>query len=237
MKKKNIIIIVSIIIIVLAIGGFTYISKVHSTDAYQFKKEYESLNGKNRESDGKKIRSITIENKNPMKYATAKEIVSKIDKKETFVVYFGFAECPWCRSVIGNLIEAANNKNIDTIYYVDIQNIRDIKEVENGEVKTTKEGNKAYLQLLEKLDNVLGEYIIEDEDGKEVDTEEKRIYAPNIVAVVNGKAEDLEEGISKKQVDPYMKLTKEMNQESIKTFECLFKCLEKANVCTQKTSC
>ena len=43
--------------------------------------------------------------------------------------------------------------------------------------------------------------------------------------------------ISKKEKDPYMKLTETMNKESTKKFECLMKCLEKSNVCTAKTSC
>lgn len=237
MKKKSIVVIISLILLLVIVGGISYINKIHSTDAYRFKKEYESLNGKKREKDGKTIRTVTIPKNNPIKYATAKDIIEKIDNKETFVVYFGFAECPWCRSIIENLIQAASNKNIDAIYYVNIENIRDIKEIKDGKVQTTKEGDKDYLTLLEKLDNILEDYQLEDENGKEISTGEKRIYAPNVVAVVNGHAEDLEEGISKKQTDPYMELTKEMNQESIKIFECLFKCLEKANVCTQKTSC
>ena len=94
-----------------------------------------------------------------------------------------------------------------------------------------------YLHFSSKIDS--GEIDLFDytNDNKEVKTGEKRIYAPNVVAVVNGKAEDLESGISKKEKDPYMKLTEKMNKESTKKFECLMKCLEKSNVCTAKTSC
>lgn len=235
MKKK--VVVASIIVLIVAILiGLLYINKVHSTDSYKFKKEYEKLNNQKNES-GKTIRKLSIPTNNLIKYSTAKEIVKKIENKETFIVYFGFAECPWCRSVINNLIQAAKNKNVDTIYYVDVENIRDIKELKDGKVTTTKKGDKHYLELLKKLDNVLTDYTLTDDDNKEVKTGEKRIYAPNVVAVVNGKAEDLESGISKKEKDPYMKLTEAMNKESTKKFECLMKCLEKSNVCTTKTSC
>lgn len=237
MKKKNYIIITAIlIIIVIAILIFINNKKAMATDAYKFKKEYELLNGK--KNDYKKtIRTLTISKDNPIKYSNAKEIVEKMNKKESFIVYFGFAECPWCRSIVENLITAAKNKNIDTVYYVDVENIRDIKEVKDNEVITTKEGTNDYYKLLEKLDNVLSEYTLEDSDENEIKVGEKRIYAPNIVAVVNGKAEELTDGTSEKETDPYMKLTKAMNEESIKKIECIMKCLEKSNVCTTKTSC
>lgn len=237
MKKKNYIIITAIlIIIVIAILIFINNKKAMATDAYKFKKEYELLNGK--KNDYKKtIRTLTISKDNPIKYSNAKEIVEKMNKKESFIVYFGFAECPWCRSIVENLITAAKNKNIDTVYYVDVENIRDIKEIKDKEIITKKEGTNDYYKLLEKLDNVLSEYTLEDSEENEIKVGEKRIYAPNIVAVVNGKAEELTDGTSEKETDPYMKLTKAMNQESIKKIECIMKCLEKSNVCTTKTSC
>ena len=146
MKKK--VVVASIIVLIVAILiSLLYINKVHSTDSYKFKKEYEKLNNQKNES-GKTIRKLSISTNNPIKYSTAKEIVKKIENKETFVVYFGFAECPWCRSVINNLIQAAKNKNIDTVYYVDVENIRDIKELKDGKVTTTKKGDKHYLELL-----------------------------------------------------------------------------------------
>ena len=173
---------------------------------------------------------------NPIKYATAKDIVDMMDNKKTFIVYFGFNDCPWCRSVIENLISVAKEKNIDTIYYVDIKNIRDEKNVVDGEIVTKKEGSKAYMKLVKKLDNVLDDYVITTDD-KDFQVGDKRIYAPNIVAIVNGKAEELTDGISSKQDDAYMELTDKMNNESKKKIECIFKCLEKANVCTAKTTC
>ena len=93
MKKK--VVVASIIVLIVAILiGLLYINKVHSTDSYKFKKEYEKLNNQKNES-GKTIRKLSIPTNNLIKYSTVKEIVKKIENKETFVVYFGFAECPW----------------------------------------------------------------------------------------------------------------------------------------------
>lgn len=234
-KKKVLILVVLLIIVVLAVCIFIAV-KDSDKDSYRFKKEYESLNGTETES-GKKIRNVVIDSDNPMKYSTAEEIVKKIENKETFVVYFGFAECPWCRSMIENLINTAKKKNIEEIYYVDILKIRDKKEIVDSEVKTTEEGDESYMKLLEYLGDVLDNYTLTDEEDNEVDAGEKRIYAPNLIAVVNGKVEKKQDGISPRLKNPYSKITKKMKNESIKEIECIFKCLEKENVCTTKTSC
>ncbi len=237
MKNKGIVILLSSLLVLLVLlFTFNNTSDINK-DSYKFKEEYESLNNKTREKDSKKIREVHIDINNPIKYSSAKDIVKKMDNGDTFVVYFGFNDCPWCRSIIENLIAVAKEKDIDTIYYVDIKDIRDEKVLTDGKVSTKKEGSKSYMELIKKLDNVLGDYTLIDEENKEISTGEKRIYAPNIVAVVNGKAEELTDGLSSKQDDPYMKLSKEMNNESKKKIECIFKCLEKANVCTAKTTC
>ena len=54
---------------------------------------------------------------------------------------------------------------------------------------------------------------------------------------VKGKATKKVEGISDKLTDPYMELTDEMNKESKKQLECIFKCLEETGVCTKKGAC
>ena len=65
-------------------------------DAIRFKQEYEALNGEEN-GNGKNYRVVEIDENNPFVYATTDEIVEKINNKESFVVYFGFAKCPWCR--------------------------------------------------------------------------------------------------------------------------------------------
>jgi len=93
------------------------------------------------------------------------------------------------------------------------------------------------MKLLDLMGDVLSDYKVTDDDGNEYDTNEKRIYAPNVVAVVNGKATKMVEGVSEDLKDPYGKITKKQNEESKKQLECIFKCLEEAGVCTKKGAC
>lgn len=205
------------------------------TDGYKFKEEYMSVNGLENAS-GKKNREVTIDEKNPMVYSTAEEIADKIENKETFVVYFGFPTCPWCRSMIEQLLKCAKDNNQEKIYYVDVQEIRDKYSLnDEGELEKTEEGSEGYNRLIELMKDVLSDYTLTDENGNSKSTGEKRIYAPNVVAVVNGKPEKMVEGTSSKLEDPYAELTEEMKEESYSSLKCIFECLEK-NVC-KKNAC
>ena len=129
-----------IVTLVLTLTACTKETK--TSDAKQFKEEYESLNGEDN-GNGKKIRTITISEDNPFVYASTDEIAKKMEDNESFIVYFGFAKCPWCRSMIEQLIKSAKDNNIDTIYYVDVLEIRDTYQIDdNGEVQLTKEGTE-----------------------------------------------------------------------------------------------
>lgn len=189
------------------------------TDALRFKKEYESLNGK-KQGDST-IRNVKIDEDNPMIYISEDELLDKLNCNEpgnekdvsscdnTFLVYFGFNNCPWCRSVIETLINTSKEEGLEKIYYVDVKNIRDtIKLDENGNITEHVKGTDGYHKLLEAFDEVLRSYEING-----VDTGEKRIYAPNIVAVVDGKAEKMISGISDLQTGAYDNLTSEMKED------------------------
>ena len=235
MKKR---IIILVLVIIAGIGfGIIYqdYNRYLKSDAHKFKTEYEKLNGETSKS-GKEYRSVSISRKNKMKYATAEDIVKKIDNNDTFVVYFGFATCPWCRSMVTNLVDMSIDKGIE-VYYVDVLEIRDTLELVDGEVKRTKEGTKGYMDLLERLNLVLSDYSLKNEDGEDLQTNEKRIYAPNVVAVVNGTAQKMVEGVSSKLTDPYHELTDEMIKESKEQLKCIFKCLEENNVCKKESAC
>ncbi len=183
------------------------------TDAYRFKTEYESLNNTKSES-GKVIRSLTISENNPFIYKSEDEIVDLIANKETFIVYFGFASCPWCRSILPSLVEISRKYGVSTIYYVDVKEIRDTYELVDNKPVLTKEGSYGYSKLLELLSDKLSDYTLKDEEGNIIDVGEKRIYAPNIVGIINGKVEYLETGISSLQTDGYMELTDDMINET-----------------------
>ena len=204
-----------------------------NSDAYKFKNEYESLNGTKSDS-GKEIREIAIDENNPVIYKTAEEIVEMIENNETFVVYFGFSKCPWCRSVLPTLLEVADDLKLTKLYYVDILEIRDVLELnEKNELVTKTKGSDAYYTLLELVDNVLDDYSMTDKNGKKIDTHEKRIYAPNVVGIVNGKADKMTTGISSLQTDAYMDLTEEMVNETYNKFKCVISCV----LDNQKATC
>lgn len=233
---KKTIILILMIISVITLMGCTKETKL--TDAEKFKQEYESLNNTTREKDNKKIRAVNIPEDNPVVYKTAEEVSKMIDDKKTFIVYFGFKDCPWCRSVIEELLHVAKDKKVGTIYYVDVKEIRDVKEItEEGQIKTTKEGSKGYYKLLEKLSDVLEDYTLYDNEEKEVSAQEKRIYAPNVVAVSKGKAVKLVTGESDDLDDPYKELTDKMRKDTYNKFKCVFECLEKENNTCKKNSC
>lgn len=234
MKKKDILIlIIFLVLCILSIMIYAYDKKVKSTDAYKFKKEYEILN--NRTINNIKYRKLNIPLNNKMVYSDSKEIIKKMDNKETFIVYFGYSSCPWCRSMINNLIDLSIKNNIN-IYYVNIKNIRDNKIISNNRIKTTKNGDKYYLELLDRLDNILSNYTI-TYNNNTYNTNEKRIYAPSVVGIVNGKAEKLTNGISDNLKDPNNKLDDKINNESKNKLKCIFKCMEEAGICKKDSGC
>ena len=230
MKK----VLLSLFMIIL-LFGITGCQK-EQTDSLKFKEEYESLNHTVNEKNGKEYREVSISKENPMVYATAEEISKMIDEKESFYVYFGFPGCPWCRSMLEEMLQAAKDHQIGKIYYVNVLDIRDTKEVVEGVIQTTKEGDPYYLKLLDQLKDVLADYSLTDEDNNPIEVGEKRIYAPNVVAVVNGEAKQLTEGISEDLKDPYGELTEKMKKDSYHQLDCIFKCLEESTMC-QKKSC
>ena len=225
MKKKKLIISIMLIAIIILVGSLFALQnsneeKTNNEDAIKFKEEYESLNGEVNEKNDKEYRELSISKDNPFIYKEADDIVEMINNEATFAVYFGFNSCPWCRSVIPTLIEVAKDTEIEKIYYVDVKEIRDTIEInDNGELETTKEGTDGYYKLIELLGDVLSDYTLTDSDGNKISANEKRIYAPNVVIVVDGKAEKMESGISDKQIDGYMELTDEIKEDTYNKFE------------------
>ena len=147
--------------IVLVLNIQKVISNNSQTDGIKFKEEYEKLNGK-KNDQGKKYREITIDSKNKMVYKTTEEVLELIDKKKSFVLYFGFDTCPWCRSVVPTLASISKELNQE-VYYIDVKDIRDTFELDDdNKPKLVKKGSKDYSKLLEKLESVLEDYTLTD---------------------------------------------------------------------------
>lgn len=236
MKKKIVVVVILITCLIIGVGAYFIFHKENIkesvSDAIKFKQEYESLNGKET-SSGKAYRSIEIKEDNPFVYASAKDIIEMIENKDSFAIYFGFKSCPWCRSILPTLIDVAKELNIKKVYYVDVSEIRDAFELNaDGKPVRSKEGSEDYYRLLELLDSVLSDYSLTNEKGKSVSTGEKRIYAPNIVSIVDGNAYKLTEGISELQNDGYMELTEEMLKDTYEQIKCTLDCLQELEACS-----
>ena len=220
--KKVLLFMILTVIVTATTGCFK-----NREDALKFKKEYESFN--NKSNDYFSYRNLSIEEDNPIVYSTDEEIVKKIENKESFIVYFGDPECPWCRSVIEQAMKSAKENKINKIYYVRFWNgfhtekIRDVYELndKNEPVLKTK-GTDAYYKLLEYLDNVLSEYTLKDKEGNVINVNEKRIFLPNFVAIEKGVAKELMQGISDIQESYNSELTEEIIKDEIKMFNDFF---------------
>ena len=216
--------IVAILVLVIILVGCTFTNDA----SLKFKNDYESLNGKQSKS-GKNHRVLNISPNNPFQEINPKDLIKKIENKETFYVYFGDRLCPWCRSVIEKAIEVAKEKNIKKIYYIPIWDdegnevLRDKYEIEDNELVKTIDGTDEYYKLLEYFDELLSDYTLKDNNGEKVNTNEKRIYAPNFIYVKRGNPIRLTEGISDKQKDSREELTKEILEDEEKLFKAFFK--------------
>lgn len=132
MKKRNVLILVLIIVSTLLLGiSALFYFKKEETDALKFSKEY----------------GITEEN--IFTYRTSTEIIN-ILKHGTGVVYLGFPECPWCKAYVSILNEVAKENNVQKIYYFNIledrknntENYQKIISLLDDNLLYDEEGNK-----------------------------------------------------------------------------------------------
>lgn len=215
MKKGSMIVIIIVFLFSIFMGYRYFEDKKETTskDAVTFKKEYEALNNRVNPNNNKLYPEVSISNDNPVKYSSYDEIFEVL-KSGTGVIYFGFPECPWCRNLVPVMLSAAKEVEIDTIYYLNIKDDRDVLMLnENGDIITEKEGNKKYFELVEKLDSILDDYILTDNDGKSVSTVEKRIYTPLLIFVKNGKIIAHHTDTVDSQTDPYVALNDRQSEE------------------------
>lgn len=232
MKKRLMISLIALFIILVITLILTRTVLVKRRNAINFKEEYEEVNGKEM-MENRKYRSITIDKNNPFVYSSLEKINKKIEKKDTFIVYFGAWWCPWCRSVLPSAIKEAKEYNIKTIYYVNVRDdlndeskdIRDIYSLDKkNKIYLSHEGTKAYHDFLKYADKVLVDY---DSHGVSVKGTKfegaKRVGAPNFIIVKNGKATYMTEGIPSSLSDPFMKLDKQITKDIEKEFIKLYK--------------
>lgn len=194
-----------------------------STDAINFKNEYESLNNVVRDKDGKTIKEISIDANNPVDILTEEEAISFLENG-TGIIYFGFPDCPWCRSMLPVLLQTLSNLSISKLNYLNVGSIRDTLVLgAKNKVEVKEEGSKGYYKILELLDEVLEPYYLTNDAGKKINTKEKRLFAPTVVAIKDGKVVDIHVGTVESQKSGYDDLTKEQKEELSERFTNLIR--------------
>lgn len=215
MDKKNKICLILLIILTVGVVAFCIYSilvksNIEESDAIKFRNEYMELND-TVASGNETYLNVTISESNTVQYVTLEKAISLI-KNGRGVIYFGFPTCPWCRTLVGSLTKIAEEEE-ETIYYVNIKDVRSSFTLEDGKVNKLNDGTEEYYELLELLDGYLEEFILEDEAGNQYKTGETRIYAPTIVAFNEGKITGFHEGTVASQISGYDKLTSDQTEE------------------------
>ncbi len=136
MKRKNIILIIALLI-VLAIACYfiwKYVvpSNNQDKDAIRFSEEY-----------------TKVPEDNVFDYVSATTIIEVLTSG-TGIVYLGFPECAWCQQYVVYLNEVAIENDIDKIYYYNIkdarsnntENYKEITEILSEYLPTDDEGNE-----------------------------------------------------------------------------------------------
>lgn len=214
--RKSSIVIITLVTIFAVFIGYKYFSSeenIKNEDAVNFKKEYETLNNRVNPSNNKLYPEVNIKSDNIIKYSTYDEIL-EILKSGTGVIYLGYPECPWCRNLVPTMLMAASEVELDTIYYLNIKEDRDLLILnEKKKVITEKEGSKKYFELVDALSSILDDYILTTNDGEEVNTGKKRIYVPIVIFVKDGKIVDKHIDTVESQEDPYVLLSDVQQEE------------------------
>ena len=183
------------------------------TDGEKFKQEYEDLNGKTIGDTKYEYPKVEIDKDNAIKYASYDDVLELLTDG-TGVIYLGYPNCPWCRSAVPALLDAADEVGIKEIYYINMENERDeIKVKEDGTLETVKEGTEGYKKLLERLDNILDEYTLTDIHGNVVSANEKRIYVPLVIFVRKGEIVGYHLDTVESQKNPFDGLDKKQKNE------------------------
>lgn len=189
------------------------------TNGERFKSEYEALNGKLNESSKMTYPEVSINAKNPIKYLNEEQTIDLI-KNKTGIIYFGFNSCPWCRTMIPMLLKAAESTGLGEINYLDIKDIRDVMVLDDNDKPVTKtEGSKGYKELLKAMDSVLDDYYLTNSDNEKIHAGEKRLYAPTVIAVKDGKIIDIHVDTVSTQKTGYTPLSQKEQEELFQIYQ------------------
>ena len=185
--------------------------EVNMYDNAQFKEDYEAVNGTYDEQRKHDYIEVIVREDVPVKYGTTEDFNNAMKNKETGIYYFGFIECPWCRTLVPSLLdataEAMETIDIEYLVYINNRATRDVKELVDGKIVTTQEGDEAYYELLDLLKDYLPAY------GGLEDESIKHLYYPTIVLLKEGEVQSFHMGTLDEQEDVWTPLTDEQRQQ------------------------
>lgn len=230
MKKNNFLILICLIIIIAIMSLVLIFMKTdepkinYTEDEMTFKEEYEKLNGMEL-MEGYVLKTINIDSDNNIKYITDKDIIKKLTKG-TNIIYFGWSDCNWCRSIVPTLVSTLKENEIDTLYYYDFKELR--SSYEKGDAKKTK--------IYESILEIIGSDITSVFDEESKKSGEKKILAPTVVFIKDGEYV----GLHVKSVESHLKSTDELTDEQILELKNIYTTLinkMNLNVCTSDEGC
>lgn len=198
----------SILVALLLISVAVSCQAEEASQAQTFEQEYEILNGLSNMDGTNVYKSIDIPSDNAVKYVDLAQVLDIIDQG-TGIIYLGFPECPWCRTLVPVLFESvAQTGYTGPIYYCNFLEQRDKKTLdENGKIVVEQEGTPEYAKLVEVLSDWLTPY-----SGLNDDTI-KRVYFPTTVFVKDGEIIDVHLDTVDSQEDGYAELTEDQHAE------------------------
>ena len=178
--------------------------------AVMFKHEYEVLNGQTAPDGEHVYKEVLIPAGFPVLYADgegAKELLSS----GSGVLFMGFPECPWCRTLLPALVTAYEKSGFGGyIYYYNALEDRDALSLsDGGEILVESEGAPVYHDLVAILYDHLMPY-----DGLNDDSI-RRIYLPTTVFVKNGEITSVHLTTIESQENGYDVLTDEQFTELV----------------------
>ena len=176
-------------------------------DEIKFKDEYENLNGYEL-VENYILKTVDINIDNNVKYVNDDEILNLL-QNGTNIIYFGWSDCNWCRSIVPTLIECIKENNVDTLYYYDFKSLRNNYE-NNADEKKVK--------LYEDILNIIGKDIDSVFDDNSTKSGEKKILAPTVVFIKNGSYI----GLHVKSVDSHLKSTDNLSETQIKELKDIY---------------
>ncbi len=183
-------------------------ARADSPDAERFRREYEIMNGQLAMDGEHTYQALEIPEDAPIVWLEP-DGVFELMNGGTGVLYLGFPECPWCRTLLPALFEAMAQSGFDgSFYYYNAQQDRDSRYLdENGEIVVKDEGTELYRMLLERLDAYLEPY-----KGLN-DPAVKRILFPTTVFLRDGEVVDVHRVTVDSQTDGFAPLTDEQYDE------------------------